>query len=106
MSARKLFAIILALGVLFAPSFAYSAAPRPDVQAMEMGHCQMLPSKSADHGKVDGKNCCIAMCMAVAVAPSASLQVAEPRHQVAYFVAPQSWRGFLSEIATPPPRRT
>lgn len=105
---RKLFAIILALALLFAPSVVAAehaaAMPLHDMQMMQMGHCEGMPSKPADHGKSDGKSCCISMCMAVAVAPSAPAEAAEARHAVTYFVVLQSWHGFLGEIATPPPR--
>jgi hypothetical protein len=105
----KLFPILLALAVLFAPSMAYAALPmtaQHDMQAMEMGHCQMLPSGKGDHDKDDGKSCCISMCMAVALAPSTPADAAESKHDAAYFTVPQSWQGFLGEIATPPPRTT
>jgi hypothetical protein len=106
---QKLFAIIVALAVLFAPSVAYAAVPMTahhEAQAMEMGHCEMLPSKNSEHDKGDGKSCCISMCMAVAVAPSSPAEAAEARNTAVYFITPQSWHGFLGEIATPPPRMT
>jgi hypothetical protein len=106
---RRFLAIFIALAVLFAPSVTYAAmpmaaAPHHDMQMMDMGHCQMPPSKNSDHNKFDGKSCCISMCMAVAVAPSAPADGVEPNHPVTYFAAPQSWHGYLGEIATPPPR--
>lgn len=106
-SVRKLFAILAALAVLFAPSVAYAAVPMTphhDMEAMEMGHCGMLPSRTADHNKADTKSCCISMCMAVAVPPPTPTEVTESRHDIAYFLVSQSWHGFLGEIATPPPR--
>jgi hypothetical protein len=108
-SIRKLFAIFIALAVLIAPSVAYAAmptalTPHHDMRTMDVGHCQMLPSKSSDHNKFDGKSCCISMCMAVAVAPFTPADTVEPKHSVAYFAVPQSWHGYLGEIATPPPR--
>jgi hypothetical protein len=105
----KLFAIVVTLAVLFAPSMAYAAVPMTthhDMQVMEMGHCEMLPSKNSNHNKANGKSCCISMCMAVAIAPSTPADAAEPTHDATYFVVPQSWHGFLGEIATPPPRMT
>jgi hypothetical protein len=107
-SVGKLFAIIVALAVLFAPSVVaaehMAITPGHDMQMMEMGHCDGMPSKPADHGKVNGKSCCISMCMAVTIAPSAPADAAQAKHDAAYFVVPQSWHGFLGEIATPPPR--
>jgi hypothetical protein len=108
-SVQKLFTILVALAVLFAPS-AVSAEHIAmihghDMQMMEIGHCAMLPSsKTGDHNKADGKSCCISMCMAVALAPSAPADAAEPKHNASYFTVPQFWHGYLGEIATPPPR--
>jgi hypothetical protein len=107
LSLRKLFAILLALAVLFAPgvsSAAMAASQNHDTQLMEAGHCQAPPSRTAHHDQTDGKSCCIAMCMALAVAPSTPTEAAPPREQVAGFVAPKAYHGTLSEIATPPPR--
>jgi len=108
MSIHKLFTVLIAVAVLFAPSVLaaehMSMKPNLDMQMIEMGHCDGMLSKQADHGKADGKSCCISMCMTVAIAPSAPAEAAEVRHDAVYFVAPQSWRGFLGEIATPPPR--
>jgi hypothetical protein len=102
--------MLLALSVLVAPSAAaaehMATMHGHDVQMMEMGHCDGMPSKSADHNKGDGKSCCISMCMAVAIAPSTRGTASEPRHGAAYFIVSQSWHGFLGEIATPPPRMT
>jgi hypothetical protein len=105
-SIRKLFALLLAVSVLFAPGVAGAAmasSPHHAMQMMQSGHCQTPPSSSGDH-KMGGKSCCIAMCMAVAVAPSAPAQSSPPRQQVAQFSAPQTYRGLPAEIATPPPR--
>lgn len=109
MSIRKLFAILVALSVLFAPAVtgaAMAAARHHAMQMMEGGHCQAPPARSADHDKMDGKNCCISMCTAVAVAPSTPAEAAGPRQQVAQFVSPRTYHGLLAEIATPPPRQS
>lgn len=106
-SIRKLFAIVLALAVLFAPGVtgaAMAAAPHRDMAMMEAGHCQMPPSKSAHHDPADGKSCCISMCMALAVAPSAPAEALAPRQQLAEFALPKTYHGLHAEIATPPPR--
>ena len=105
-SIRRLFAFVLAVSVLFAPgvaSAALAAAPHHDMQMMQAGHCQTPPSHSGDH-KMGGKNCCIAMCMAVAVAPSTPAENAPLGEQVAQFASPQAYHGLPAEIATPPPR--
>lgn len=106
-SIRKLFAILIALAVLLAPGVsgaAMAAAQQHDMQMMEAGHCEAPPAKSADHDKMAGKSCCMAMCMAVAVAPSAPGAKQVVAHVQATFPAPKSYVGHLSEIATPPPR--
>jgi hypothetical protein len=72
-------------------------------QATTAGHCgstsdEQKPSKSADHG------CCTAMCLGIAVAPAV---VEEPPAFAAMIARPapdRFRRGFLGEIATPPPR--
>jgi hypothetical protein len=106
-SIRKLFAILLALAVLFAPGAAgaaLAAAPHHDMQMMKAGHCQTPPSMPAGHEKMAGKSCCIAMCMALAVAPFAHAEARMPRQQVAGVTAPRAYHSLPSEIATPPPR--
>jgi hypothetical protein len=107
MSIRKLFAFLVALAVLFAPGMAGAAmaAPHHDMQMMGAGHCQAPPARSGDH-KMSGKNCCIAMCMAVAVAPSTPAETSPLRQQMAQFAAPAAYHGLPTEIATPPPRHT
>jgi hypothetical protein len=104
-SIRRLFAIFVALGVLFAPSVTYASvamAPHHDMQMMEMGHCESPPA-TAD-GKAPVKSCCISMCVAVALAPSVPANAVELEHSASYFAVPVSWHGYLGEIATPPPR--
>jgi hypothetical protein len=105
-SIRKLFALLLALAMLFAPAVTYAAMPmamgQGGMQMMAMGPCEAPPSKT-DH-KSPAKNCCMAMCMAIAVAPDAPVALLEPRHAASYFAAPTSWHGHLGETATPPPR--
>lgn len=107
MSIRKLLAILIALALLFAPGVtgaAMAAAPNHGIEMMEAGHCQAPMSGTGHHDQSDGKSCCIAMCMAVAVAPSAPAAISPQRQQVAQFALPAVYRGTLSEIATPPPR--
>ena len=106
-SIRKLFAVILALAVLVAPGVtgaAMAATPNHQMPMMEAGHCHTPPASSGEH-KMGGKSCCIAMCMALAVAPSAPTEMAPPRQQIAEFAPPKAYHGLLAEIATPPPRR-
>lgn len=104
---HKLFAMILAVAVLFAPSVAHASmmagtASSHQTQVMEMGHCDSAPGKS--DGKAPVKSCCIAMCMAVAISPATPAGIARLQHTPTYFAVPTSWHGHLGEIATPPPR--
>lgn len=108
MGTRPILAFVLSLAVLFASAFAGSAAasaaamPGHDMQMMEMGHCSSPPSNHL--GKSMPKQCCMAMCMAVAVEPATPAPLSHIDHQTTYFAVPTSWHGFLGEIATPPPR--
>ena len=108
MSIRKLFALLVALAVLFAPGVtgaAMAAAPNHDMQMMEAGHCEAPPSGTSHHDKMGSKSCCISMCMAVAIAPAAPALDHEIAHAPASFVIPTLHVAYLGEIATPPPRR-
>jgi len=109
MSIRKLFAILVAIAVLFAPAItgaAMAAAPHHGMEMMEAGHCQSPASNTGHHDRTDGKSCCIAMCMALAVAPSAPAEISPSRQQMVQFAPPQAYRGLPAEIATPPPRNS
>ena len=109
-SIRKLFAIFIALAVLFAPAASTAAAaamPGHDHMLMmdHSGRCQMPLGDQVGHrNKGDGKSCCVSMCMTVAVAPSVPGQVLPVRQQVAQFAFLRSSHGVPAEIATPPPR--
>jgi hypothetical protein len=106
MSVRRLFALLAALSVLFSPAVtaaAMAASPHHQMQMMEAGHCQMPAHGSASHDKM-GKSCCIAMCMAVAVEPTAPAAASPLPQQIAQFAAPRTYVGVPAEIATPPPR--
>jgi hypothetical protein len=109
-SIHRLFAMLVALSMLFAPAFtgageAFAATPGHHAQVMEEGHCQMPPANSDDHDKAPIKSCCVAMCLALAITPDVSAAVVGPAPAAAYFAASGSWHGYLGEIATPPPRR-
>ena len=108
-SMTKLFALVLAVAVLFAPGVtgaAMAASPHHDMAMMEAGHCQPPASGSGHHDQSDGKSCCVAMCMALAVAPSAPAEVLQQREEIPQFAASQAYHGLPAEIATPPPRRS
>jgi hypothetical protein len=109
-SLRPLFAILIAVAMLFAPlatptGSAMAAMPADHhAQMMEKGHCGEQPAKGQD-GKAADKNCCVAMCAAAVVALSA---LVEPQiyHRTIQRPAPQQFgRSFLAELPTPPPRR-
>ena len=109
MSTRPILAFVLTIAVLFASAFsgvaAVSAAtPMHDMEMMEMGHCSSPPS--SHDGKGMTKQCCISMCMAVAIAPSAPDEMPTAARAVATFSLQKSPVGYLGEIATPPPRRS
>lgn len=109
MSIRKLFGLMVALTVLFAPSVA-SAAERGmtmadhQVQMMEMGHCESPPSSRGHQDRSAGHSCCISMCMGVAAAPAALAMEVLPQPSPANFKLSVLHLPQLVEIATPPPR--
>lgn len=108
MSIRTLFAVLVALAVLFAPSVtspAMASAPDHQMQMMQAGNCEMPVSGKSGHDKMDG-NCCIAMCTATAVPPSVPVLEKHVPGKTAYFSAPLFSLGSPIELPTPPPRRS
>src|SRR5947208_7469777 len=106
-SMTKLFALVLAVAVLFAPGItgaAMAAAPHHDMAMMEAGHCQTPAPTSGHHDRSDGKSCCVSMCMALAVAHSAPAEALQQRRELPQFATHQAYHGLPAEIATPPPR--
>ena len=107
-SLSKLFAIVIAAAMLFAPfamqsGMAMAAMPSDHhAQMMEKGHCDGQPadrdSKGAD------MPCCAAMCAAIAVATSAPVEPAAFSRSVEHSSLKQSLHGFLAKLPTPPPR--
>lgn len=111
MSLSKLFAILVALAVLLAPAFtrageAFASVPDHHAQMMQSGECHMPEPGGADSGKAPVKDCCMAMCMAVAMMPPAPMQDRPLKPQPAVSAIPALHLSHLGEIATPPPRRT
>jgi hypothetical protein len=108
MGTRPLLAFIVMIAVLMASALTGSAASAAtmhhDMQMMESGHCTTPPSNHGDHDKAAGKNCCISMCMAVAVAPAAPPQALIRHDAVTAFPSIKQYHGLPAEIATPPPR--
>lgn len=107
MGIRKLFAIMVAVAVLFAPAFASvgmaSAAVPPDqAEMMEKGHCESAGGEQPDEPA--DMSCCGAMCMAVAVTPS-GIALAKPLNTSVPVAKLHSFQtGSPAELATPPPR--
>ena len=111
MSISKLFAILLALAVLLAPAFtrageAIASVPDHHAQMMQTGECHAPDTGVPDEDRdAPVKNCCISMCMAVAMMPAAPIQEPlKPEPADSAIAALQI--SHLTDIATPPPRRT
>ena len=109
MSIRKLFAILIAIAMLFAPAFsrvgeASAAVTDHHAQMMESGHCQSMPADSDEHDKAAEKSCCISMCMGVAVTPPTSARGPAPAPAAVVPAITTLHLAYLGEIATPPPK--
>ena len=108
-SLRPLFAILIAFAMLFAPlamrsGSAMAMAPADHhAQMMDKGHCGGQPA--GKDGKAAEKSCCVAMCTAISVTPTASLEPHAFHSQVDRPALSQSLHGFLAKLPTPPPRR-
>lgn len=107
-SIRKILGILVAVSVLFAPGMAgvAMASPHSNMQMTMAGHCQTAPSSSGNHGKMAGKSCCIAMCMAVAIAPATFAGVHLPDRQLAPFPTAAVYHNSPTRIASRPPRHS
>ncbi len=106
-SVRPVFAILIALAMLFAPfamqsGGAQAAMPADHhAEAMEASHC------SGDTGKADQRgdhDCCAAMCAAAALAPAMAAKLpmltrGDDRPGIEHF-----GRSHLAKLPTPPPR--
>ena len=106
---RRIFAMLIAVAMLFAPlaiqsGSAMAMAPADHhSQMMKSGHCGEQPAKEQNGNPVD-KSCCVAMCTAIAVAPAVPV---EPHAFAANIERPsltQFHHSFLAELPTPPPR--
>ena len=109
MSLRPLVAILIAIGLFMAPLAIRSGAamampqPRAHSQMPPSEHCGKQPA-TGKHQKSGESACCVAMCIAVAPAPTPKL---EPHFLTASRDRPtpdQFGRSFLAELPTPPPR--
>lgn len=108
MIVRRLFALLVVVAISFAPlampAMAEAAAPASPHHEMMAGggHCDQ-PQPQPDGHKAPEKNCCAAMCIAVVV-PSGSPELVQYHLSRARPASDLDRRGFLGEIATPPPK--
>ena len=104
---RRLFALLIGLAMTVAP-LGMAEMSQAAVPAMHhggkaaAGHCdeQQAPSH---HGKAADKSCCAAMCIAIVV-PSGVGGVPAYHASRQRPASDIDRRGYLGEIATPPPR--
>lgn len=107
-SVRFLFALLIAVGLALAP-FAMpmgeaSATPTGHHAGMtKAGHCDDEPAP-AKPGKHEDKPCCAAGCMTAAVLPDLAQAALDLPRATERPGLERFYRGFLGEIATPPPR--
>ena len=108
-SISKLFAILIAAAMLFAPfamqsGSAMAAMPSDHhAQMMGKGHCEGQPTNDKDSKSAE-KPCCAAMCAAVAVAAGSPIEPAVFARAVERPALEQFRHGFLAKLPTPPPR--
>lgn len=109
-SLRPLFAMIIALAMLFAPfampgGSAMAAMPFDHHgQMIDQDHCGDQPATGTD-SKSTGKSCCVAMCAAMAVSPVSPVEPFAYLRSADRPALDQFGRSFLAELPTPPPRR-
>lgn len=110
MSLRPLFAMLIAVAMLFAPLAMQSGSAMAMAPAdhqgrmMEKGRCGEQPAKGKNSESGD-RSCCVAMCTAVANAPVSPLEPNAFPRSVGR-PSPQPFRhGYLAKLPTPPPRR-
>lgn len=108
MGPRKLFAILIAMAVLIAPAFSRlgeASAALPDNHHMvQGGHCQSSEPMPNEHEQAPTKNCCLSMCMGVAVATPNGVQASNRAAAAATYAIRSLHLSYLGEIATPPPK--
>ena len=109
MNIQRLFAVLLAVAVLFAPAItrageARASVPEHSAQMMEAGHCQSPPSDTEEDDKAAEKSCCVAMCAGVAVTAPTAVGGSGPAPAPAISAIDSLHRNYLGEIATPPPK--
>lgn len=96
-------AMAMAFAPLGMPAMAEAAAPASHHDMMATGYCDQQPQPSQHHKAVD-KSCCAAMCIAVVIpAGVAALPIYHASRQRP--ASDLDRRGFIGEIATPPPKQ-
>ena len=103
---RRLFALLLTFAMTFAPlgmpAMAEVTTPAAHQHSMaNSGHCEQ--QKPNQHHKAVDKDCCVAMCIAVVI-PAGMAVLAYYHASRERPVSDLDRRGFLGEIATPPPK--
>lgn len=114
MTGRAFLGILIAFAMLLAPVVArtgeaLAAVPDHQGQMMMSGHCKAEPvsggdDEASDHGMAAGKACCVSMCMAVAVTPTAPVADKLFERVPAVFLTRSLQEIPPAELATPPPR--
>ena len=108
-SISRLFAILIAAAMLFAPfamqsGSAMAAMPSDHhSQTMSKDHCEGQPTTEKDTKSAE-KDCCAAMCAASALPTQARPGEVKFSRLLAVPGTVTLYRGILSEISTPPPR--
>ena len=107
-SVRFLFALLIAVGLAMAPfampmGEANAASTGHHAGMNKAGHCDDQPAP-AKQDKHQDKPCCAAGCMAAAMLPDLAQAVLELPRATERPALERFYRGFLGEIATPPPR--
>jgi hypothetical protein len=107
-SGRAFLSMLVAMAIAFAPfaipmGEASVAAAGHHSDMVKAGHCddQPAPAKPDNH---KDKPCCAAGCMAAAMLPAMGEAMLQLPHANARPGLDLFYRGYLGEIATPPPR--
>ena len=105
---RPLFAMLIAVAMLFAPlamrsGSAMAMAPAADHhdQMTQSGHCDEQPAEDKDDRSGDR---CVAMCTAIAVADVRPIEPQVLRRPADRPGQSEFRHGFLAKLPTPPPR--
>ena len=108
-SVSKLFAILVAAAMLFAPfamqsGSAMAAMPSDHhAQMTDQGHCDGQPTTDKDSKSAE-KPCCAAMCAAVAVWAGSPVEPVTFERSAERPSLEQFRHGFSAKLPTPPPR--